>query len=293
MIVLMERIIIEMEQTKKRRFLGMRIFWGLFFLAAGGAVLLNLMGLLAGVNLFSLLLCVILLAVLIQSLIHLNWFGVFIPLAIGVGVFARPLGISDTVSLWPLLVAAVLLSVGFSILFKGHGYSPYFGYHGYRYKNHRDGIGRNKDNGSTENGNNEYMGNAGDSCESYTDDNRYFDKVVSSNDGEIVYAHSSFGTKVRYVNSKILHRAVLDCSFGNMKVYFDNAQISGDSAEIQVNVSFGTMEIYIPDRWILIDALDISMGVATERNPERARHGDVKVTLIGDITCGNLTIFYI
>jgi hypothetical protein len=277
-----------MEQTKKRRFLGMRIFWGLFFLAAGGTVILNLLGLLEGINLFSLLLCIILLAIFIQSLYHLNWFGVFIPLAVAAGIFAEPLGISDTVSLVPLLVAAVLLSVGFSILFKGHGrFIPYVGIHGHNHRGYYGGRRINKDSGNDENG-----GGDGDSCESYSDDNKY-DKVVSSNEGEVVYANTSFGTKVRYINSKILHRAVLDCSFGDMKVYFDNARISGDSAEIQVNVSFGNLDVYIPDSWTLIDAMDITMGAATERNPERARQGNVKVTLIGDVTFGNLSIFYV
>ncbi len=56
-----------------------------------------------------------------------------------------------------------------------------------------------------------------------------------------VYCSNSFGTTTKYVNSNNL-----ECSFGEMKVYFDNAVVQNKSVEICVDVSFGSVELYIP-----------------------------------------------
>ena len=53
----------------------------------------------------------------IQSLIHLNFFGVFLSLALGYILFQYPLELY-IISPWLLILAAVLLSIGFHSIFR-------------------------------------------------------------------------------------------------------------------------------------------------------------------------------
>lgn len=91
-------------------------FWGLFFIVAAALVIINQMGYLVGINLFTLICTIFLVPIIIKSIAHVNFFGILFPLAILGILFAEPLGITNLVP-WPILAAALLGSIGLSLIF--------------------------------------------------------------------------------------------------------------------------------------------------------------------------------
>ncbi|NLA86999.1 MAG: hypothetical protein GX847_06910 [Clostridiales bacterium] len=94
--------------------------WGVFFVLAAVFVIVSQITSFAQIGFWSILAAVFLAAVFIQSLIHLNYFGVFIALAVAYWIFQVPLSLY-IISPWLLILTAVLLSIGFHIIF--HRYS--------------------------------------------------------------------------------------------------------------------------------------------------------------------------
>ena len=72
---------------------------------------------------------------------------------------------------------------------------------------------------------------------------------VDQVDGNVIQLSTSFGSSIKYVNSEDLEHVKLECSFGAMKVYFDNAIIQSGKAQLDMHVSFGGVELYVPRGW--------------------------------------------
>ena len=106
-------------KTKKRGFFG-KIFWGLLFLVAACFFALKAVGIEIDTNLFLIVVGVILAAVAIRCLIYLEWFGVFLPIALFVTIARDTIeqAFSVDISIWAVWLAAVLLSIGLSIFIR-------------------------------------------------------------------------------------------------------------------------------------------------------------------------------
>ena len=186
------------------------LIWGLFFILAGVAVILDKTGLLGSVSIWSVVISLLLVPCIVTSARHLNFWGIFFPLAIMAILFDETLGI-EKLTPWPVLGAALFLSVGFSFLFP------------YRYR-----FTKNK-------------------WSAHTTDNPAWDK--SSDSGEYVSAQARFSGCEKYITSKVLKRVDLSCHCGGMEVYFDSADIAGSEAELNIDILCGGVEIYIPKNW--------------------------------------------
>jgi predicted membrane protein len=92
-------------------------FWGVFFVLAAVFVVVSQVMPMAQIGFWSILAGVLLAAAFIQSLVHLNYFGVFITLAAGYWIFMQPLHLFY-ISPWLLFLAALLLSIGFHSMFQ-------------------------------------------------------------------------------------------------------------------------------------------------------------------------------
>lgn len=91
-------------------------FWGLFFIAAGGIIITGSMGYLGEVNLLSLIFTLFLIPIIFKSLLHLNFGGILFPFALIAILYDQQLGIT-ALTPWPILAAALFLSIGLTILF--------------------------------------------------------------------------------------------------------------------------------------------------------------------------------
>ena len=155
-------------------------------------------------------------------------------------------------SIWVILLSALLLTIGCHLIF-GNG-------------NVMFGVHTSGTNGGASEGN-------------FTD-----------TDGVINYS-VSFGESIKYVSSENFKRADLRCSFGDLTVYFDNAKVGPEGAEIYVDVSFGAIELYVPRNWKIINCANVFLAGVDERG--RADSDGVSVKLLGNVSFAGVEIRYI
>lgn len=236
-----------------------KLLWGLFFIAAAVMVVINQLGFFINLSVWSLLVVIMMVPVITHGIRHRNFFNIFFGLAILLIIFQHPLGIQKLVP-WTVLAAALLLSIGFSILIKpkhrGCHHSQHWGeYWAERHNSSADGA--------------------------HSDD--YDDEVNSS---------VSFGESSKYVHSENFRAARLDCSFGHLSVYFDGATLHPDGAEIFVNLSFGSVELYLPHSWNTQIGIDTSLAAVDEKPRQEISVGP-PVRIIGAVSVGAVEITYI
>lgn len=111
------------------------IFTGILFVL--GAVLLVVSQIVdfAQIGFWSIFAGVVLLAIMIQSIVRKVWFGFFAPPVLLYWIFREPFNLPQ-ISLWILFGCAVLIAIGFHILFGGKKHS--YRKHNYESKNDSD-----------------------------------------------------------------------------------------------------------------------------------------------------------
>jgi hypothetical protein len=228
------------------------LFWGMFFLTAAAIIVLGQLGYLTNVNIWSLVITILLIPVIIKSSLHLNFWGILFPFAIIAIIFSEQLGL-ENLTPWTLLAAALFGSIGLSIIFSKH------------YEKH---------------------------CHFSSIKNENFEEIINCPDEDIVNLSVSFGSSIKYVNSENFKKANLRCSFGALAVYFDNAKIDGDKAEIHLDVSFSGVEIYMPKNWKVVNNVNVSLGGIEEKNP-RIDSNSPTVILTGNVSLAGVEIIYI
>ena len=223
------------------------ILWGIFFIFAAVMIVLNQLGHLTQVGLFELIYLVIVIPIVLKSLQYLQWFGVFIPLAIGFILFGSSLGLPD-ISNIAIILVSVFLSIGFGILFRRRSHKVWHA----------------------------------------------SDDVVEETTDEKVSATASFSSTVTYINSDNFKRGDFKCSFGAMKIYFDNAKLDKEGAVINVDASFGGVEIYIPKEWKVIHTSSTFLGGIDEKNM-KTKHAEnaPQLTISGSVNFAGIEITYI
>ena len=247
------------NRSRSRR-LASRIFWGLFFLVAAVAVSCQIFGILTfEINIWWIILGIFLVAIAIKSLFSLNWLGVFLPTAVIITILNYQ---TDLLSLSGQAIGgtyavAVLLSIAFYILFHS------------RKQSWSKCIG---------------IGDA---------DFRRSRETIDSEDSSEVAVDTHFSSAIKYVSSNDFRKATIDCSFGAVKIFFDNATPSRDGAIIDVDCSFGAVEMYIPKNWNIQNDLDTSFGGIEEKNRAVLTDNSPVVRLIGDSNFGGVTIIYV
>ena len=101
----------------------------------------------------------------------------------------------------------------------------------------------------------------------------------------------AFGTGTFYKQEQELVEDQVEVGFGNAKIYYDNAEMLGDSATLKVEVGFGNAVIYVPQHWGVDLKVETFCGVAKADTPL----APTSKTLIirGDVAFGKLGIVYV
>lgn len=240
------------------------VFRGVLLIAIAIFLILNQVGVItSGISVWNIVLGGFFIGLLIRGIAERSFPGIFFPLAFLWIIFDEALGFHGIhgISSWTVILIAALLSIGFSYLFPQ--------------KNHRHGSKEIK-------------------WDDYEDGDKVgeYQKVVEESTENTVYCSNSFGAATKYINSNNLERATLECSFGEMKVYFDNTVIQNKSVEICVHVSFGSLELYIPREWNVIQNGNVFAGSINEKN-RNSSDGVPMVQLVGDVNFGAVTIIYV
>ena len=101
----------------------------------------------------------------------------------------------------------------------------------------------------------------------------------------------AFGSGTFYKQEQELVEDQVEVGFGNAKIYYDNAEILGDTATLKIEVGFGNAVIYVPQHWGVDLNVETFCGVAKADTPL----APTSKTLIirGDVAFGKLGIVYV
>jgi len=205
--------------------------------------------------LFSIIFAIVLIPIIIKSVMRRRFAGIFFPLAIIAILFAKPLNI-EAVSPWPLLAAALFLSIAFSILFGRKKFIRLF------------------------------VHKEDDEFEGFSESTEYFD------DNEVI-CDVSFGASTNYVHCPALRKVKLDCTCGAIKIYFDNAELDPAGAEVKVDCSLGSIEMYVPRAWRVYNTVSATLGASEERNKRYEAESGPILNISGSVSLGSFAIIYI
>ena len=237
------------------------IFWGLSLIAIAIFVVVYQMGIISNeISVWSIVLGILFGCALIDGIISLSFGGIFFPLAFLWALFGEVVGFPK-VSIWILLLAALLLTIGFHIIFPQKKKKE-------QWKKHVESMHQ-------------------------TFDSQGAREIHEGEDGgSVVNCYNRFGATTKYITTENFVSATLDNQFGEMIVYFDNAKIIGDYADVYVSASFGSVQMYIPREWKVDNDIRVMLGEAHERNQNQAMGGPV-LRLHGNVSFGELEITYI
>ena len=92
------------------------LFWGAFFILAAIFVIASQTGSFLEIGILSVAATVILAFILIYSIVHLQYIGIFAPIAALYMIYTKPLGFYP-LSPWVLFLSAILISIAFYVFF--------------------------------------------------------------------------------------------------------------------------------------------------------------------------------
>ena len=100
----------------------------------------------------------------------------------------------------------------------------------------------------------------------------------------------AFGSGTFYKQDQELVEDEFEVGFGNAKIYYDNAEMLGDTATLKIEVGFGNAVIYVPQHWRVDLKVETSCGVAKAD----ASVAPTSKTLIvrGEVAFGKLEVVY-
>jgi len=234
------------------------IIWGIYFILAAVLVIFYQLGSFAGIGIPSFVFTVLLIPIIFQSVRHLNFFGIVFPIALLLIVFKEPLGIGR-ITPWPVLVGSLFLTIGLELIFQHKK-----NYRTYNYHSHHNWHGR------------------------YHDKYESVDNIDDNN----IKCEVNLGSGSKYLNSTSLEKAYFKCSFGGLKVYFDNAKLHPDGAQVFIDNSFGGVELYIPGSWTVVVDVDATFGGVDEKYRKNTPDGPV-LTISGRVSFGGIEIIYV
>lgn len=193
----------------------------------------------------------------LKSFAKKNFYGIFFSAAFLGIVYDDFLNI-EKLTPFPLLFAALLLSIGCSMAFPN--------------------AKRNKYRISCNSGT-EIINEDGEVVYVPYEENKIFYEVT-------------FSSAVNYVESSAFSNAYFSCNFGALKVYFDRATMAGDEAIVTIDNNFGGTDLYFPKEWKVINQMSTAFGGVSEKNSGNW-DGIHKIVLKGDTNFGGVSIYYV
>lgn len=235
-----------------------KFFWGIFLLLASAYLIISGLGIIPAVGVVRAVGTVICIGIMVSSIYNVSFGGILFPLAF-IGILYDEALHIEAITPWPLLIAALLGTIGLNLLFGGMRIKIKYKSEKKKYEHETEQW----ENASVENMNGEEI------------------KIVSR-----------FGSVIRYITSENFKSADVTVRFGAAKIYLDNAMVPAGNATLNLDVSFGGVEIYVPKNWQVINHLDASFGGVDEKGKQST---DVvsTLTLQGSANFSGVEIRYI
>ena len=175
-------------------------------------------------------------AALVASVVKINLWGIFFSLAFLGIIYAEPLGIT-AITPWPILGAALLLSIGCSMIFPKKNRKPVVE------------VTYNGENGKT--------------IHIDPKKGKEWEESYTRNGGDCLEFTQVFKSGTKYINTGNLRSVDVDCVFSSLKIYLDNAMMQGSFAQISIDNMFSGTTIYVPRTWAVIEKTDNVFGSIT------------------------------
>lgn len=188
-----------------------------------------------------------------QGFYQRNFFLILFGLSF-IAIQYNPLGI-DVVTPWTLLSAALLASIGLTIIFPQKKRFPN------GHMNHFEFADKGE-------------------------------KVFDEQDGEVLHYKSTFGECVRYINTDSLANVQLQNTFGEMKIFFDNAVIKNGVADVNISNSFGETTLYVPKTWNVENHVKCTFA-NLEFEGSQDTQGCPTLRIYGSISFGEVNVVFI
>ena len=244
-----------------------KIFWGVGFVLLAVALILDAIGVLASitgpfgeVSAIALILSFFLVCYAVSRIIKLRIEEIFVPLSFVFMLLEKNIAnlcglqSADIINNWLVFGCAVLLWIGFSILFSG--------------------IRRKKKRF--------YTVFETETCDDDDDDD---------DDGEGLHFSCNIGHASRYINCKSFKCEEIENNIGSLDVFFENIEAYEGGGVILFENNLGALTIHVPSAWRAELDADNSLGVTllpTASNPD----GPV-LKIKGDNNLGKISIKYV
>lgn len=234
------------------------IFWGLFLVISAVLIIASQVTSFSVISAMSILTTVFLAAIIISSMVRLEFFGIFIPAALLYMIYDAPLGL-PFIRPVILVVSAVLVSAGCSLIFR---------------KRHKKVV---------------FAGGCGNNTGNY-DYTKANDSINDNNPKVKV----SMGASSKYLRADALQGGQFSVSLGELEVYFDQVRLSPAGAQVFVDCSLGSLKLYIPRHWNVVDKIGATLG-EVKNDPRQAQPvlTEPPLTITGNVKLGSTEIIYI
>ena len=182
-----------------------KTFWGLIFVAVAIYILFGSSKLFGGLGLGTLILTGIFTGLLIRGIADLDFGGVLFPLAFLAIIWDEKLGITDLTP-WPVLMAALLGTIGLNLLFKNSK------------------VKINK------------------TIKKYNNEHTNYAKVDTAS-GQYVSTKVRFGGIEKYIESEDLRRVDVSSFCGASEIYLDKVCIPSGEAIVTFDCKCSAIEL--------------------------------------------------
>lgn len=118
----------------------------------------------------------------------------------------------------------------------------------------------------------------------------YFKNEFASADAENS-AEVNFASRILYIIDQEFEVSNLECNFGNLKVYFNEAKMKDKNALVNVEANFSEVTLFVPQDWHVVDQVDTTFGSCKIQLVNTL--GDNVLIINGDVTFATLNIRYI
>jgi len=231
--------------------------WGTFMLLAAVFILVNQFDGFESLSIGSIIAGALAAAFLVQCISQMSFSAIPIPLAVLYIVFQNHFGL-PYMQPWMLILAAVFAAIGLSVLIPG------------KYSKHIGAI----------------------NFECNSDDDTFCAKNGEACDDNNPIINANFTGISRYIHANALETVRINCNFGGLELFLDQATLSPNGAEIYCNCKFGGVVIVAPKSWRVVDKLNCTLGGVENKNRHSTAEDAPVLTILGDITVGGVEIKY-
>lgn len=128
------------------------------------------------------------------------------------------------------------------------------------------------------------------------EDKIYYDFEKESSErknNSYVTFNTTFASSIKYIDSSNFKGGSLHCSFGSMKLYFDNAEIIEGNAYLKIDAAFSGIKLYIPKYWNIMNHMELAFADVVEKTNKQPTLNAPTLILQGNCSFSGIEIYYI